>query len=94
MDTVGGGGQLMVDKEHTLRIEHDGKKRMTVSLDGRQTARVGNVGRMVGGDVYLYVNSSSPVKVTSLEIRGTPNPGNPQEYRDRYVTSIVNGLWK
>lgn len=94
MDTVGGGGQLMVDKVHTLRIEHDGKKRMTVSLDGQQTARVGNVGRMVGGDVYLYVSSSNPIKVSGIKISGTPNPGNPQEYRDRYVTSIVRGLWQ
>jgi len=94
MDSVGGGGQLIADKVHTLRIEHDGKKRMTVSLDGKQTAKVGNVGRIVGGDVYMYVSSSNPIKVSGIEISGTPNPGNPQEYRDRYVTSIVRGLWK
>ncbi len=94
MDAVGGGAQLIVGKTHKLRIEHDGKKVMRVSVDGKETAAVTDVGRMVSGDLYLGVNSSSAAKIVRLAIRGKPDPHDPQAVRDRYVALVLDELWK
>lgn len=94
VDSVGGGAQLMADKVHTLRVEHDGKKQLTVSVDGKQTALVGNVGRMLSGDLYLYVSSSTPTTVARIKISGRPDPRNPQAYRDRFVAAVLRDIWQ
>lgn len=91
-DAIGGGATLMVDQTHKLRIEHDGRKSMQVSLDGKPTARVQDVGRMTAGDLLLWVHASTPVAIRRIAVDGVPDPADPQRLRDRYVQSVLATL--
>lgn len=93
VDAIGGGAMLEVGKTHRLRIEHDGTKNLRVSLDGKETAHVTDVGRLTAGNVCLFVHSSTPVRIPSLSITGMPDPSDPQVYRDRWVGAVLGGLW-
>lgn len=93
VDAVGGGAQLMSDKQHQLRIEHDGKKSVRVSIDGKQTAALADVGRLTSGELMVYVHASTPVLIKRLVIAGVPTPADPQQLRDRYVADVLRGLW-
>jgi hypothetical protein len=93
VDAVGGGAQLMAGATHKLRIEHDGKKSATVSIDGKVTATLGDVGRMKAGDVMLFVHSSTAVRIVRLRVAGVPTPTDPQQVRERYVLGVLRGLW-
>ncbi|MCB9879262.1 MAG: hypothetical protein H6835_16830 [Planctomycetes bacterium] len=93
LDHIGGGGQLVVGKTHRLRIQNDGKKVLKVALDGKQTALVSDVGRLVAGELCLTINSSTPVKISRIVVHGTPDPSDLQAYRDRFVAAILADLW-
>ncbi|MEO6596516.1 MAG: hypothetical protein ABIP94_17330, partial [Planctomycetota bacterium] len=92
-EPVGGGAMLTVGKKHRLRLEHDGRKTMRVSLDDNETAIVHDVGRMTAGDLWLFVQSSTAVLVPRLSIQGVPSPNDPQKLRDRYVAGVLAKLW-
>jgi hypothetical protein len=94
VEAVGGGARLVVSQLHKLRVEYDGKKTLVVTVDGKETARIGDVGRLVAGEVMLNVHSSTPVQIRRLAIRGKPMPHDPGQLRQRFVDGILKTLWQ
>ncbi|HEX6811676.1 MAG TPA: hypothetical protein VF384_08650 [Planctomycetota bacterium] len=94
VEPIGGGAMLVVGEKHRLRLEHDGAKVLRVSIDGKQTALVSDVGRLTAGEVVLFVHSTTPLEVSRLSISGVPSPLDPQQNRDRYVAGVIEKLWQ
>lgn len=93
IEPVGGGAQLIVDQVHKLRVEHDGKQKLSVTIDGKTTAVVSDVGRMTAGELMLFVHASTPVAIKRLAIRGTMDPSDPGKVRERFVAAALDGMW-
>lgn len=88
-----GGTTVIVGEPNKLRLDFDGKKVLTASVNGKVSSTV-DVGRLLGGELWLLVHTGSPIKISNLSITGKPDPRDPQAMRERFVARVLGELWR
>lgn len=88
-----GGTTVIVGKPNKLRLDFDGQKVLTSSVNGKVSSTI-DVGRLQGGELWLMVHTGTPVKITNLSITGKPDPRDPQAMRERFVARVLAELWR
>lgn len=88
-----GGTTVIVGEPNKLRLDFDGQKVLTSSVNGKVSSTV-DVGRLQGGELWLMVHTGTPVQISNLSITGKPDPRDPQAMRERFVARVLAELWR
>jgi hypothetical protein len=88
-DSPGKAKPIFADRRYTLRIEHDGRKVVRVTVGGKETAKAEYVGSLVRGNLCLRTHTSTPLLVHRLLVEGEPVVADVLALRQKFVEDTL-----